>query len=279
MNDGILFISLLYSCMDLHCEWDQFSECQRPIHRWLLVSYACVVAFRLIHICASRWSAADSTSQAASGENRVNTTRAAVDFLLDLRQKGFVPRLLAIFSWLIALPFFVLWTGVGTVWLFAVVRDSPGCVPSSTHLWFAGFWLLLSYVWIIVHTALGAVAWMLELRVRRAELNLRAVEDDDVVSRWGSVSNLANYTSLPSGSEGAGLTPGEIRALPGATCCSEQMSEDQECAICINQFRCGDSLRSLRSCGHTFHRSCIDLWLLRRADCPLCKRCVRCDDV
>lgn len=29
--------------------------------------------------------------------------------------------------------------------------------------------------------------------------------------------------------------------------------------------------RQLDGCGHTFHRSCIDLWLFRRADCPLCK--------
>lgn len=266
-NDGILLLSLLYSCMDLSYEWDMFSTCRRPIHRWLLVSYGCVIAFRLTHLLGTR------SAATASAEPTVNN---AADFLLDLRQKGALPRLLAGFTWLVALPFFVLWTLLGTFWLYEVVKETPNCVPSPTHLWFSGFWLALCYVWIFVHAALGTVAWMLERRVQRAEVDLRAIQDDDVVSRWGEVSQISSYASLQNKPD-AGLTPTEIRALPGVSlhdegCCS---MDDAECPICINSFKKGDSVRSLCSCGHSFHRSCIDLWLLRRADCPLCKRSVR----
>lgn len=268
-NDAILLASLLYSCVDLSWEWDQFTTCRRPIHRWLLVSYGCVIAFRLTHLLGSQQNAAAFPSSAVS---------AAADFLLDLRQKGTLPRLLAAFTWLVALPFFVFWTLLGTVWLYNVITETPTCVPSATHLWFSAFWLVLCYVWIFVHAALGIVAALLERRVRRAEVDLRALEDADVISRWGQVSNLSGYTALSGQKGGAGLSPTEIRALPGVTTFEDgemDFGDERECPICITGFKQGDSLRTLHACDHTFHRSCIDLWLLRRADCPLCKRSAR----
>jgi len=286
MNDGILILSLVYSCIDLSWEWELFDTCERPIHRWLIVSYACVVSFRMMHLAGTKLASNTEDNNAAAARARAaggEYTAAAVDFLLDVRQKGNLPRLLAAFSWMIALPFFVGWTVLGSLWLHEVVQTTPHCVPSTTHLWFAGFWLTLCYVFITVHVALGAVAWMLERRVRNAEANLRAVSDDDTTSRWGSVSELSNFSSL-SGDQKAGLTPDEIKALPppevlgeGADPAEECSScgQECECAICINDFKNGDTVRRLPICGHTFHRSCIDLWLLRRADCPLCKRSVR----
>eukprot|EP00929_Paragymnodinium_shiwhaense_P010862 TRINITY_DN115871_c0_g1_i1.p1 TRINITY_DN115871_c0_g1~~TRINITY_DN115871_c0_g1_i1.p1 ORF type:complete len:288 (+),score=37.72 TRINITY_DN115871_c0_g1_i1:77-940(+) len=273
-NDAILFVSLLYSCIDLSYEWDQFDLCRRPIHRWLLTSYGCVIAFRVTHLLGTKLS-----ETVENGSSNQNVQTAAADFLLDLRQKGLLPRMLAGFTWLIALPFFVFWTLLGTLWLWEVVRDTPTCTPSPTHLWFSAFWLGLCYIWIAVHAALGTVAWLLEKRVRKAEVDLRAIEDDETRERWGQVSRITSYTSLSqTQSEGSGLTPSEIRALPGL-CTHEEEPEEgkegEECPICITCFAKGDSTRTLRWCGHNFHRSCIDLWLLRRADCPLCKRSVR----
>lgn len=270
-NDGILFISLLYSCVDLQYEWDSFSTCRQPIHQWLLVSYACVIGFRLMHLLGMR-----TVAHAASANANANVPG---DFLLDLRQKSLLPRFLASFTWFVALPFFLVWTLIGTSWMWEVMRETPKCVPSATHMWFSGFWLALCYLWIIIHAALGIVAWVLEKRVRRAEGFLREVEDTDVVSRWGQVSQISGYQSL-SGTGDAGLTPEEIRALPCETTMaldSEVGLAEHECSICLHAFEAGDSVRYLPVCNHTFHRSCIDLWLLRRADCPLCKRSVRDD--
>lgn len=265
-NDGILFASLLYSCVDLHWEWASFDNCSKPVHHWLLTSYACVIGFRAMHLLGTR-------SSPGAGELDPNGfADPAGTFLLDLRQKGAVPRTLTVLTWTVALPFFVLWTGLGSSWLWDVMQKTPQCMPSQTHLWFAGCWLALCYVWIFVHLALGAVAWTLERRVRLAEGELRAIEDDDVRDRWGQVSQISGYQELEGGrSTGSGLKPAEIHALP----CETALGSDLECSICINNFQKGDMVRRLPECGHTFHKSCIDLWLLRCADCPLCKRSVR----
>jgi len=86
------------------------------------------------------------------------------------------------------------------------------------------------------------------------------------------VSQIAGYTSLSS-QHTVGLTPAEIDKIAGRTAVvtEAEAAEDRECPICLNDLNSGDKVRHLASCGHTFHRSCIDLWLLRRADCPLCK--------
>lgn len=299
-NDAILAISLLYSGIDLNYEWDLFETCERPIHKWLLISYACIVAFRLTHLVGTRCAMAIARSEGGA-------SALTIDFLLDLRQKGVVPRILAAFSWTVALPFFVVWTCLGTAWLVEVMRSTPACVPSRTHLWFTSFWLMLCYLWILVHAALAVVAFMLERQVRMAERDLRAVEDDDVVSRWGEMSRLQTYTSV-IGAGTHGLTPQEINELPSGEAksrsnlvdlCGSPVSrlrggqgettlceardvqgdaKSYECSICLCEVQPGESIRQLPLCGHTFHRACIDLWLLRRADCPLCKRHVRASD-
>lgn len=259
-NDAILLISLLYSGIDIGCEWELFTQCRRPIHYWLFVSFAMVIVFRMTHVLGMH-----------------TTSMGAGDFLLDLRQKDKLPRTLARFIWLVALPFFVFWTFLGTCWLWEVLRETPGCVPTTTHLWFSIFWLALCYIWIIIHAALGVVAWLLERRVRRAEVDLRQIEDADVISRWGQVSQLQGYQSL-SGAATAGLNPKEISCLPCFTMADstdEDDNKERECPICLNECQSGESLRKLDVCGHTFHKSCIDLWLIRCSDCPLCKRNVR----
>jgi len=270
-NDAILLASLLYSCADLGFEWENFDSCRRPIHRWILVSYACVILLRLMQLLGMRNKKA--SSDVAPGV--ASTQNVAADFLLDLRQEGTFGRLLMGCIWLLVLPFFAFWTLLGTVWLYQVVTETPECTPSVTHIWFTGFWLLLSYLWIFVHAAVGVVACLLERRVRRAEANLSGVTDSDTLARWGNVSQLQSYTELDKDDK-AGLSPAEIKALTGlSTILDTSEKADFECSVCLNDFAQGDSIRTLPSCSHCFHRACIDLWLLRRADCPLCKRSAR----
>jgi hypothetical protein len=231
-----------------------------------------VLTFRLANLIGGK------KKSGGSREDNAALARAA-DFLLDLRQQNLAGKALLALTWLVALPFFLVVTLVGTKWLHQVIMESPSCVPSITHLWFSGFWLLLSYIWIIVHVAVGVVALFLERRIRRAEANLGIVEDADTLSRWGQVSRLSDYTALPN-QKSAGLNSAEIAALQGlATIADEQhkcqLGCENDCAICINSFEAGEFVRTLSVCGHSFHRSCIDLWLLRRADCPLCKRSVK----
>ncbi|KAE8702140.1 RING-H2 finger protein ATL74 [Hibiscus syriacus] len=44
-----------------------------------------------------------------------------------------------------------------------------------------------------------------------------------------------------------------------------------DCAICLEEFKDGDSCKALSKCKHLYHRSCIDQWLLQHRSCPLCR--------
>lgn len=263
LNDGILMASLLYSAYDLTSEWELFGTCRRPIHWWLIGSYVCVVSVRLVHL------AGGYLVENGSGD----------EFLLDLRHQDKKSKALLIFTWLFCLPLFVVSTVVGSFWLYQVVHYSPDCVPTEFHLWFAGFWLLLCYGSVLVYIALAAAAWVLERRIRTAERDLREIAGDtDAASRWGDVGTLSGFHSLSAND--AGLTPAQIKALTGDGVAGAFQDGSlcgvcgEDCPICINTIEKGDNIRRLPICGHEFHRSCIDLWLLRRADCPLCKRSV-----
>ncbi|KAI7876628.1 uncharacterized protein EV154DRAFT_525790 [Mucor mucedo] len=48
-------------------------------------------------------------------------------------------------------------------------------------------------------------------------------------------------------------------------------TEHTECAICLEDYKEGESIRTL-PCKHEFHKGCIDIWLTtRKKFCPICK--------
>ena len=50
-----------------------------------------------------------------------------------------------------------------------------------------------------------------------------------------------------------------------------------QCSICLNENK---KYRNLTcSCGHTFHKKCINRWLNSNNDCPLCKRIIKKEEV
>lgn len=44
----------------------------------------------------------------------------------------------------------------------------------------------------------------------------------------------------------------------------------EQCMVCLEAFQTGDELRVL-PCVHRFHRACVDTWLRRSVECPICK--------
>ncbi|KAI5674302.1 hypothetical protein M9H77_14666 [Catharanthus roseus] len=44
-----------------------------------------------------------------------------------------------------------------------------------------------------------------------------------------------------------------------------------ECAVCLSAFEEGEDVKQLPRCKHSFHTSCIDMWLYSHRDCPLCR--------
>uniref|UniRef100_A0A0E0EP51 RING-type E3 ubiquitin transferase n=1 Tax=Oryza meridionalis TaxID=40149 RepID=A0A0E0EP51_9ORYZ len=45
----------------------------------------------------------------------------------------------------------------------------------------------------------------------------------------------------------------------------------QQCGVCLGDFREGERLRRLPPCLHSFHIDCIDAWLATALTCPLCR--------
>jgi hypothetical protein len=250
-NDAILLLSIAYSSYDVICKWDEFHTCSKPIQWQLIVSYALVVMFRLTHFVGQHFAEDDE------------------DFLLNFRHKKPVLRMIVHVTWMVTLPIFVAWTALGTVWLYHVFSKSPECLPAGTQPWFLVFWQVLSYLWIVVHVTFCVIAVDFERRIRNAESDARELETDgDVLQRWGRISELTHtsYGAVPWVKK-RGLSASEIKKLP----CVTHRGCAEECSICLNDIYDGDSARSLPGCGHSFHKACIDLWVLRCAECPLCK--------
>lgn len=259
-NDIIFLITLVYIVLDIQSEWANWTTCDKPLHIWLLLSFVGIMGLRIVHL-------AGKTNDSASGRLLA---------LIDLRQKGASKALMCL-TWLVVLPLFAVWTMTGTVWMIQVQFATPNCMPNH-FAWFSLLLQIYCYARLGEHVYLGVLAFRRETQVRHAEAILRQVEDDDAISRWGSVSNL-HGTLLRGGmrlhraDEAQGLLPSDIAALPCAHVKKNTSEPDgaEECAICLLDIQCGDVVRELGACGHTFHRPCIDLWLLQQASCPLCK--------
>ncbi|CAN0601754.1 unnamed protein product, partial [Ectocarpus sp. 12 AP-2014] len=45
---------------------------------------------------------------------------------------------------------------------------------------------------------------------------------------------------------------------------------DNTCSVCLDDYEEGDELLQV-TCGHVFHRACIDHWLKAHRVCPCCR--------
>jgi hypothetical protein len=46
---------------------------------------------------------------------------------------------------------------------------------------------------------------------------------------------------------------------------------EQGCTICLEPMQEGERVRAVKSCQHTFHAGCLEQWISRKAECPLCR--------
>lgn len=51
--------------------------------------------------------------------------------------------------------------------------------------------------------------------------------------------------------------------------------EDTQCTVCLAEYHGEDTLRILPYCGHSFHATCIDIWLHQHSTCPVCRVSLR----
>lgn len=70
-----------------------------------------------------------------------------------------------------------------------------------------------------------------------------------------------------------GLEPVMVAAIPTMKFDHDAFSsmEDAQCSICLGEYQEKEILRIMPKCGHTFHLSCIDIWLRKQSTCPVCR--------
>eukprot|EP00443_Scrippsiella_acuminata_P065384 CAMPEP_0115374698 /NCGR_PEP_ID=MMETSP0271-20121206/2084_1 /TAXON_ID=71861 /ORGANISM="Scrippsiella trochoidea, Strain CCMP3099" /LENGTH=237 /DNA_ID=CAMNT_0002797745 /DNA_START=27 /DNA_END=737 /DNA_ORIENTATION=- len=224
--DAVLFLSLTWLSFDLCLSWDAFEGCPKPIHKWLLASYLMMVAMRLACVLSARLAAPQ-----------------AGYFLLNLRQSSAKQQAIMNFTWLVITPLFTLWTLLGTVWIVQVMWQAPQQMPSGMHFWILIVWQVMSYLWFCMYGCVGMVAWRFEQRLRTAEVDLRALEDGDVLARWGRVSNLEGYRSLPATMAACHPQPSRRAGIPQQL--HDNIAGNDDCPICLEGLQEGESVREL----------------------------------
>ena len=72
--------------------------------------------------------------------------------------------------------------------------------------------------------------------------------------------------------DSAGLKEVDLVHLPVSRFDEASRQEDShDCAICYRTYEAEEQVRTLH-CGHFYHISCVDPWLLKKNSCPICKK-------
>lgn len=51
-----------------------------------------------------------------------------------------------------------------------------------------------------------------------------------------------------------------------------KMDVEKECSICFVNYEEKELIRELPDCKHHFHKRCLDKWLKKKAQCPMCRK-------
>lgn len=152
--------------------------------------------------------------------------------------------LTALFIRAAALCLALAWATLGTKWWWTSFVSAPQCVPEGEHRLCLAFWQFIGYALPVR----AALTWLGRPKPHGMQQTStpRVLNDDSL----NACSVCLLGTSLPD-------------------------AFADECAICLQTLRGADTARRLVACDHTFHRVCIDRWLERHAECPLCRQNVR----
>ncbi|KAJ7974945.1 RING-H2 finger protein [Quillaja saponaria] len=72
-----------------------------------------------------------------------------------------------------------------------------------------------------------------------------------------------------------GLEPIVVANFPTKKYGDEYAPEDAQCTVCLSEYHGEDMIRILPYCGHSFHVTCIDIWLQQHSTCPVCRISLR----
>uniref|UniRef100_A0A183BTZ4 RING-type domain-containing protein n=1 Tax=Globodera pallida TaxID=36090 RepID=A0A183BTZ4_GLOPA len=58
-----------------------------------------------------------------------------------------------------------------------------------------------------------------------------------------------------------------------------EIEETPKCPICLDELTPSTDVKELQSCRHTFHRECVNTWLVQKQSCPSCRSEVNIQDL
>jgi hypothetical protein len=111
----------------------------------------------------------------------------------------------------------------------------------------------------------GPMSLFIALALRELDAIVDAMSYDELWDAFGG-----RHANL-------GLKESDLKAMPTRQMASNEKKVGKEremCAICLEPFSAPQLLRDLPHCCHTFHVDCIDTWLRKKADCPVCRGAV-----
>lgn len=247
-------VSVALGCfvVDQALQWRHLpGDCMtKPIHLWLLGALAFAA------LCSV--SCATMTKQCQSQQDNGCAPQ-------DPQDPGFSRSMWALST--VVLPACLLaWTGLGMHWLTEVLGSETQCTSDDGHesTTFVVTCLVLLGLEAFVCAVISRQASLIAESVARGSAAVLAIADADFVERWGAPKPVLQEDLS------RGLSPVQIDTLP----CEEGLAVGESCVICLCHVALDERVRQLPSCGHCFHKCCIDQWLLRSASCPTCKAAV-----
>ena len=124
-----------------------------------------------------------------------------------------------------------------------------------------------------------------ELRRRRQQFEERKIqnrrEEADRAARLAELERrleqrFAEMQNSMRWSQQQGLSENQIKKLNHEKMTPKLLKDknlaEDNCSVCLDSFQSDQIVRTLQTCSHTFHKSCIDLWLVKSNSCPNCKR-------
>jgi len=243
---GICGILIAFpSCALLFVAWERSALCERPLRLWLLVVALLHLVQTPLRLCCYRWLTVGAKGVMRSAMQSGETAEQVSEDDHNQQLSALVSQIVQTPAWrvnegvsAVALG----WLVVGAVW---VGNASPTKECPEAY-----------YLTVVVLATAG-------LRLFLSILSFRMIFRQGAMGETGGDS----VATQP-----APMTAERLGKLPSIRCSDAYCTRKSgsRCSVCLSDFQVGQDLRLLL-CGHYFHTECVDPWLLKRCDCPLCR--------